>query len=107
MNAMGIVPLYFINAVFINLAFISIVRILGDRYGNNELLTFYGKNSLIVICTNNVVLETIRLIDHRLFDNILLKMGYPGVFIFFIILTVCEYPLLKIFGGKFKRKERV
>lgn len=107
MNAMGMAPLYFINAIFINLAFISIVRILGDRYGNNELLTFYGKNSLIVICTNNVVLETIRLIDYRLFDNILLKLGYLGVFIFFIILTVCEYPLLKVFGGKFKRKERV
>ena len=106
MNDMKIVPLYFLNAVFINLSFISIVKVLCNKFGDNRLLTFYGKNSLIVICTNNVVIEVLRLIDYRLFGSVLLNMGYLGVAIFFIILTICEYPLLKIFGGKFKRKDK-
>ena len=106
MNEMKIVPLYFINAVFINLSFITIVRILCDKYGDNRLLTFYGKNSLIVICTNNVIIETLRLVDYRFTGNFLLNHGYLGVIIFFFILIICEYPLWKIFGGKFKRKEK-
>lgn len=104
MNDMKIVPLYLINAVFINLGFISVVRFLGNKCGDNKLLTFYGKNSLIVICTNNVIIETIRLIDYVLFGSILLSVGYLGVFIFFIIITICEYPFLRMFEGKFKRK---
>lgn len=106
MNNMKIVPLYIINAVLINLSFISLVHFAGRKWGNNKVLTFYGKNSLIVICTNNVVIESVRLLDHLIFGGILLSMGYLGVFIFFIIITLCEYPFLKIFGGKFKRKEK-
>ena len=105
MNDMRIVPLYMTNAVMINLSFISLVRILGDRYGNHPMLTFYGKNSLIVICTNNIVVESLRLIDYKFFGNFLLGLGYLGVFFFFILVTVCEYPFLKVFGGKFKRPE--
>lgn len=103
MNDMKIVPLYLLNATIINLSFISLVRFLGEKWGNNNYLTFYGKNSLIVICTNNVIIEVIRLIDYILFGNILLSMGYLGIFIFFIIITICEYPILKIFEGKFNR----
>lgn len=107
MMDMKIVPLYFINAIGINLGFISLVNSLGDKYGSNKLLTFYGKNSLIVICTNNIIIESIRLIDYKLFGNKLLVMGwggYLGTVVLFIIVVLCEYPLLKMLGGKFSRK---
>lgn len=106
MNDMKIVPLYFVNAVIINLSFISLVRFWGEKCGNNNYMTymtFYGKNSLIVICTNNIIIETIRLIDYILFGGVLRSMGYWGIFIFFIIITICEYPVIKLFEGKFNR----
>lgn len=107
MNNMKIVPFYLINAVIINMCFITLVYVIVEKYGDNKLLSFYGKNSLIVICTNNLIIETLRLIDYVFWGNILLSMGYIGVFLFFIIITICEYPFLKVFGGKFKRKEIV
>lgn len=105
MNNMKTVPFYLINAVVINMCFITLVYVLVEKFGDNKLLSFYGKNSLIVICTNNLIIETVRLIDYVFWGNILLSMGYFGVFLFFIIITICEYPLLKVFGGKFKRKD--
>lgn len=104
MNNMNIVPLYFFNAIAISLSLIAIIHRLGERYGHHQLLTFYGKNSLIILCTNNIIIETVRLIDFKLTNNSLIHMGYLGVFIFFIILTICEYPLLKLFAGKFNRQ---
>ncbi|MBR6979896.1 MAG: acyltransferase family protein [Prevotella sp.] len=103
MNNMGIVPLYFINATIISFSIITIIRQLGERQGHYQLVSFYGKNSLIIVCTNNLVIEICRLIDHKMFCNSLLHMDYIGIFIFFIIITICEYPLLKLFEGKFKR----
>ena len=100
---MGIVPLYFINATIISFSIITIIRQLGERQGHYQLVSFYGKNSLIIVCTNNLVIEICRLIDHKMFCNSLLHMDYIGIFIFFIIITICEYPLLKLFEGKFKR----
>lgn len=104
MNNLKIAPLYFINAIVISLCFISLVRILGNKYGHNKFLTFYGKNSIIIVCTNNLIIETVRLIDYRITNNFMLHSGYLGVFMFFIIITLCEYPFLKVFEGKFKRK---
>ena len=104
MNKMNIVPLYFFNAIAISRSLIAIINRLGEKYGHNKLLSFYGKNSLIILCTNNLIIETVRLIDFKLTGNCLISMGYLGYFIFFLILTICEYPMLKLFGGKFNKQ---
>ena len=103
MNDMKIVPLYFINAIIITLSMICLINRVGQKYGDNRMITFYGKNSLIIVCTNNLIIEFLRLLDHKLFNDSLLQIGYLGIIIFFIIITLCEYPLLKLFEGKFNR----
>lgn len=102
-NDMKIVPLYFINALIICLSMITLVIYKDEKYGNNKFVTFYGKNSLLIVCTNNLIIESLRLLDHLLLNDSLLQIGYLGIFIFFIIITVCEYPVLRLLEGKFNR----
>ena len=102
-NDMKIVPLYFINALIICLCMITLVIYKEEKYGNNKFVSFYGKNSLLIVCTNNLIIEFLRLLDHLLFNDSLLQIGYLGIFIFFIIITACEYPVLRFFEGKFSR----
>ena len=104
MNDMRFALFYLINAIIISLCIICIIRRLGDKYGHNRIITFYGRNSLIVLCTNNLVIEICRLIDFKLFNNLIYNLGNIGVFLFFLIITVLEYPLLKLFEGKFSRQ---
>lgn len=104
MISMNNVPLYLFNAIIISLSLITIIQFIEEKFQYNETITYFGKNSLIVVCTNNLVIEIIRLLDFKLFNNSLLHLGYLGVILFFIIITICEYPLLKVFEGQFKRK---
>lgn len=102
-NDMKIAPLYFINALIICLSMITLVIYKDEKYGNNKFVSFYGKNCLLIVCTNNLIIEFLRLLDHLLFNDSLLQIGYLGIFIFFIIITACEYPILRFFEDKFSR----
>lgn len=103
MNAMRSAPIYLTIATLSSFAILSIsskFEILCNDKG--KLLLYYGKNSLIVMCTNNLIIESLRLVDYRLTSNWMMNTGYIGYICFFLIITILEYPMIKLFEGKFK-----
>lgn len=105
MNSVQSAPLYLSIASLTSLAIITIVSKIElflniNRYC--KIIIYYGRNSLIVMCTNNLIIETLRLLDYRITGNWMLHSGYLGIICFFLSLTLLEYPMLKFFEGKFR-----
>ena len=45
-------------------------------------MTFFGKNTAIILCTHMFVVEIIRLVDYKLFENLLYNFGIFEGFLF-------------------------
>ena len=78
-----------------------------------KLLPWFGQNSIVVLCTNNILIEILRLVDYKLTGNFFLKSGYIGVFLFAVLLTLFEIPIIlvgmkyfKLLFGVLPKKER-
>lgn len=56
----------------------------------SQFLTFFGRNSIILLCTNNIIIETIRLADYKLAGN-MLQGGPLQCMLFFTVLVLVEY----------------
>lgn len=61
-----------------------------------HFLEMFGKNSIVVLCTNNLFIETIRLLDSKITNNFLSNAGVLGSIIFTCILLVLEFAMIKI-----------
>uniref|UniRef100_UPI003563A7B1 acyltransferase family protein n=1 Tax=Bacteroides finegoldii TaxID=338188 RepID=UPI003563A7B1 len=80
--------LFFINAIGISIAIMAVCHNY-EKQGNAlriNFLSFWGTNSIMVLCTNNILIETIRLLDYKITGSILLNMGLLGGFLFFLLL---------------------
>jgi hypothetical protein len=66
------------------------------------LLPWFGQNSIVILCTNNILIEVLRLLDYKLTGNFFLSTGYIGVFLFATILTILEIPII-MFSMKYLR----
>ena len=94
--------LFFFTAILLCVSILGIFRHI-EKSVNMELrfLSLWGENTIIVLCTNNLVIETIRLADHLISGDFMLKIGVAGNFLFFIIITAIELIIIKIFSNKF------
>lgn len=93
--------LFFINAVILSFAVLTIFNFIENKYSKNlKILSYFGKNSIVVLCTNNLLIETIRLLDYKLTGNILLQYPLVGSFIFTFILILIEAIIIKIAQGR-------
>ena len=67
---------------------------------NIRLLEYWGKNSIKILCLHGFIIEIIRLVDYKIFGNVLVCMGrWEGVVftrIIMIILT-SSMPLINKF----------
>jgi fucose 4-O-acetylase-like acetyltransferase len=59
-------------------------------------MTFFGKNTIVILCTHTFFVECVRLIDYKLFDNVLNKLGIFEGFVFGGMITVFMIPTIKI-----------
>lgn len=95
------VLLFFVNGSISSLALLSVFEHICQRQTRVLMcLEYFGKNTIIVVCTNNLCIELIRLLDHKLTGSILLKLDWIGSCIFFLILTVCEMCLIHALSRK-------
>lgn len=62
----------------------------------SEAIAFLGKNSIVVLCTHMFVVECIRLLDYKLFNNILPTLGIMEGFVFGGIVVVLQFPIIQI-----------
>ena len=88
--------LYVINAVFTSVAIISLFNLCEKKRINLAFFEYYGKNSIVVLCTNNILIETVRLLDHKITGAFLLKNGLWGSIVFTAILIVIEFFVIKL-----------
>lgn len=63
-------------------------------------LPVYGRYSIVLVCTNNLLIEVIRLLDYKLTGNLLIRSGMIGSILFTIVLLLLEWQLIKIAQGK-------
>lgn len=91
--------LYIINAIITSTAIISICRFIEQKEWKLSFLDYFGKNSIVVLCTNNLLIETIRLLDGKLTGNFLLSTGIWGSILFTLILIGLEFLIIKISEG--------
>lgn len=64
-------------------------------------LEFYGYNSIIVLSIHACIIEIIRLVDYKIFDNILIKLDLVGVIILSIIVMIIMIPIINIINRNF------
>ena len=62
---------------------------------------FYGKNTLCILCTHMYLVEIIRLLDYKLFDNILYTLGLMEGIILGGMVMILEVIIIKIVNGYF------
>ena len=95
---------YIINATLISISILALLTNYTNKIRNpiETILIYFGVNSIIVLGTNNLIIEIVRLLDHYITNSYLLYNGYIGGFILFIIITLLEIPIIKLLEGKFK-----
>ena len=70
------------------------------------VLECFGKDSVIILCTHMIIIEITRLLDYKLFSNVLEKLGYlEGIFfgvlvlaVMYLIIPFCNRYLKLLFG---------
>ena len=88
--------LFWLNSILSSLAIMVFFKALEPMKISNWLgvLETFGKYTIVVLCTNNLLIEIIRLLDSKLANNFLLNSGLLGSFILAAILAVMEFVLI-------------
>lgn len=85
--------LFFINAVGLTMAWFFLFHKEDDAKWSHWL-SFFGKNSIVILCTNNLLIEIIRLLDSHLTHGILLTYRIWGSIALTIIIIGIEIPFI-------------
>lgn len=93
--------LYYFTAALMSLSIMALFGKAKDESSTLSLLKLFGQYSIVVLCTNNLLIEMIRLLDYKLTGNFLLNHGLFGSLLFFILIAVFEYNLIRLSQGRF------
>lgn len=77
------------------------IMVVFSKLKSSNLLSTFGKYSIVILCTNNLIIEIIRLLDYKLTGAFMLSHGLYGALIFFVIMAVIEYLVIKLAQGPF------
>lgn len=96
------VVLFFITGIIMSYTIIMLFKIINENINSKYLniLSSFGANSIVVLVTNNLLIESFRLLEHNFFNNFFLANGVIGAFLMTIILTIPEYYLISISQNK-------
>lgn len=104
--------LFYMNAIMLSLSIISLFKASEKiKFTCWKKWSFFGKSSIVILCTNNLFIEVIRLADYKLTGNFCLTHGLFGNIVCFTILLLFEIPMIKsshnklafVFGKKASR----
>ena len=70
---------------------------------NEQCIEFLGRNSLIVLCTHMFFIEVIRLLDYKLFDNVLYTLGILEGVVFGMLVVGLMFPVIAV-SNRYLRK---
>lgn len=99
--SLNCVPLFYINAVLIVFALINLFSIQQHHIKHiNNFFEFFGIASMTVLCTHNIFIEIIRLVDYKLFDDFLIYNS-TGAYIATVIVLLLEWPTILFLNRHF------
>lgn len=102
--------LYFLNSLLGTwlLVQVSIIFIKSEKRKDSivSVITYLGKNSLFILGTHGFIIEIIRLIDFKIFNNLLPRLGIFEGIVFGLIICICEFACLKLYCN-FKENKKV
>lgn len=88
---------YFVTASIMSIALLAFLKSFDREMPN---LQMWGKYSIVVLCTNNLLVESIRFMDSKITGNFLLVHGLLGCCVFFMILYILEYYIIRLSQGR-------
>ena len=91
--------LFFGNAVLTCTALLALCLVAEKSSSRLKLLSWFGMNTIVVLCTNNLLIEFVRLADYKLTGSFFLRTGLAGSVFFTILLVAMEIPLIKLAEG--------
>lgn len=97
------VLLFYSNAIITSIAILSIFKYAEQKTLHLKWLSMFGKESIVILCTNNLLIETIRLLDYKITGNFLLNYGLLGCLVFTGILAILEYGIIRMTRQRFIR----
>lgn len=102
---LGNVFIFFTTGVALSFLIIEIMHVLGKERTSTfwKLLALWGANSIVVLVTNNLLIEIFRLIEYRLFNDFFVTHGLLGGLLMTLILLVPEYILIRLAHGKWSQ----
>lgn len=93
--------LFFANACLTSLFLLVVSLKVEERGAKIRFVNWFGRSTIVILCTNNLLIESIRLLDYKVTGNVLLHSGLTGCIIFTAILVFLEVPLIIISEGSF------
>lgn len=80
---------YFLCATMTSVSILALLKNAENNYSKLLLvLEKYGKNTIVLLVTNNLLIEMIRLIDYKITGNILIRLGIFGSILFTVGLLL-------------------
>ena len=97
----GIIPLSILSGLTGTFCLIQF-SILIHKYLSilGEKIEFFGRNTLVILCTHMIFIEIIRLLDYKMLKNVLPALGAFESFAFAFIVIILEIPTI-IFSNKY------
>lgn len=94
--------LFFIIGTIISYIILMLFKVINTRTNPKYLniLSTFGANSIVVLVTNNLLIELFRLLEYKVFNNFFLENGVIGAFLMTAILIIPEYYLISISQSK-------
>lgn len=96
--------IYYLNYILSNtlpaVGFILLFYIIGNKNYISRFFTYWGVNSLILMCTHYSIIEEI----FKTIDKKIVHSGFTGpvTIIYFILTIIISYPVVTLFNGKLK-----
>lgn len=83
--------LYLLSGLFISAFVLYFSLLLESKQSSiNKVLNYFGRDTLLILCTNNLIIESIRLADYKITGSFLLHHGMQGTLIMFLCVSIAE-----------------
>ncbi len=90
--------LFYTDGLLLSLFIISLCSHIRTNNGiMPKTVLFFGRETLFILCTNNLIIEIIRLFDFKVTGNCLLNNGMLGNCVMFLFLCTFEWILILLF----------
>ena len=91
--------IYYLSAILMSIGILSFFDKIKLSRPVERVLATFGQFSIVILCTNNLLIEICRLLDFKLTGNFMLNHGLMGSLLFFVLLSVLEYGVIVLFKG--------